>query len=86
MMIIQQAVLHIFDFETQMHVFSQHPLNVSNEDVLEFVSKQIASIHTDLQHQVARIGLASILMQSVATYRTERNFMQFSQVIATELS
>lgn len=84
-MIIQQAILHIFDFETQLHVFSQQPLNLSNQDVLEFVSKQMESLASDLQHQTATIGATSPLVPLLATYRTTRDFLGLAESLATIL-
>lgn len=80
---IKQAILHIFDFETGMHILSQQPLALANEEVREFVRKQVQMLQTDLAHKQASIGASSRLLPLLTQYKIKSlDFTQISLKIA----
>ncbi|MGL5295851.1 MAG: nucleoid-associated protein [Culicoidibacterales bacterium] len=84
MAIVKQAVLHIFDFETGMHIFSQQLLDLSDEDVSNFITKQLEHIHSDLQTKPAEFDATSSWITKVNTYRSgQQPFLTFAQQAAT---
>lgn len=87
---IQQAILHIFDFETNMHLFSQTPLDVRNEDVQTFILKQLEVLSYDLQHKQADLQPESPCLPLLQQYRQDHDFVglatQFAQNMVSELS
>ena len=50
-MMIQKAILHILDFNTNMCILSQKELDFSSDIVYEYVDKRISRILTDASQQ-----------------------------------
>lgn len=83
---IQHAILHIFDFETNMHLYSQTPLDTQNEDVQTFITKQIEVLHQDLQHKPAEFQDGSPCLGLIETYRQNQDFIAFATNLAENVT
>lgn len=79
---ITHAILHIFDFETNMHLFSQTPLDVRNEDVQTFILKQLEVLSYDLQHKQANFNTQSPCVPILNQYAQDHDFVNLATTLA----
>lgn len=73
-MMIQKAILHILDFNTNMCILSQKELDFSSDIVYEYVDKRITRI------------LADASQQSGAFYATSQYQVLLQQLLSEDIS
>lgn len=85
-MIINQAILHIMDFNSGITVFSEKELDLSNESIITFLTKHIEKLYNDQRASVGAFhSTSNFKMQLVSYVNHELEFIPFSKFIAERI-
>lgn len=85
-MIINKAVLHILDFNSDVCVFSQKELDFSNSEISSFLEKHIERAQSDGgQKQGAFLKDSSFFRWLQEYIQNKTNFIEFSNIVANKL-
>lgn len=86
-MIIKKAILHIMDFNSDICVFSQQELDLSNSAVYDFIEKHIEKIHKDTGLKIGNFEQESHFAEYLNQYISEEiEFVDFSSWIANVIN
>lgn len=81
-MIIEQSVLHIFDFLTENNIFSDNPIDLSDPSIYDFIAKHIKNT---INSTNAEQGIVSRDSTFAIMYSERVDFIDFSKRIANEI-
>ena len=82
-MIINHSILHIFDFNSDISVFSQKELCLGSSSIKDFIEKHLSHVQSDSRGQPGLFLEESWLLSSLKAYaKSEIDFIEFSTVIA----
>ena len=83
---IKNAVLHIFDFSSDLFIYSQEELDIQDNKTFEFVSKHIEKSSIDTSLMVGSFNADSDLKQEILAYEnSEVDFLAFAKQLAERI-
>lgn len=85
-MIINKAILHIFDFISEVCIFSQKEIDLREDNINEFIKKHIKNVLSDSNSKEGTLKINSSFLTKLNEYNYGRyDFCSFSQAIGKEL-
>lgn len=85
-MIINSAILHIFDFVSDVCIFSQKQIDLKNDDIEVFIKKHLTSALSDPNCKEGSLNLSSNFLSKLNKYNNGKySFCSFSREIAENL-
>lgn len=83
---IKNAILHILDFQSDISVFSEEPVDFAEDSIYQFISKHIEKALTDPNRKQGELIGGSHFSSQLAKYASEEaSFVSFSKEIAGEI-
>ncbi len=83
---IKNAILHILDFQSEISVFSEEPVDFVEDSIYQFISKHIEKAMTDPNRKQGELIGGSRFSSQLAQYSSsEKSFVSFSKEVAGEI-
>ena len=83
-MMIQRAILHILDFYSDVSVFSEAEIDLSDEAAAGYISKQMEKLQNNPSGRRGGFSPDSEFLADLRKYRSEElSFAEFSKPICT---
>lgn len=83
---IKNAILHILDFQSDISVFSEEPVDFVEDSIYQFISKHIEKAMTDPSRKQGELISGSRFSSQLSQYASsEKSFVDFSKEIAGEI-
>lgn len=84
-MIINSAILHIFDFISDVCIYSQKEINLREDDIEAFIKKYVKNALSDLSCKEGSLNSNSSFLSKLNEYNNRKyNFCDFSREIAED--
>lgn len=85
-MVINKCILHIFDFASEICIFSQKEIDFAKDDIEAYIKKQIKSALSDSNSKEGTLQPESKFLAQLNVYNQGNiDFLRFSQTLAEDL-
>lgn len=85
-MLITKAILHILDFNSDVSVFSQKELDISNITLVEYLEKHLEHLQKDANQKPGEFMAGSTFLAQLDQYlKGEQTFIEFSDYMGNTL-